>query len=185
MTTGQVIYMTEVKNTWKYICAKRKTDALAQEIYLARDKLHQMKAIYLTNNETERWNEYVAKWEAKYKLKYIADEDNDQFVQRYMDHKFPPPPKEIQHPRYTAYIRTAIGTYQIEPTTSLATLNTNFKKKIRELIKSKEMTKEQASEQHNALVALIATTKALLMERDEGYDSTKTTRPYKRRTKSA
>ena len=152
---------------------------------MARTKLHQMKAIYLTNNETDRWNEYITKWEAKYKLKYVPDEDNDQFVQRYMDHKFPPPPKEPQLPTYTAYIRTATNTYQIEPTTSLATLNTNFKKKLRELIKSKEMTKEQASQQHNLLVSLIGTTKALLMERNEDYDSTKTTRPYKRRKVSA
>lgn len=182
---GQVIRMSEIKNTWKYICSKRKTDALSQEIYLARDKLNQMKAIYLSNNETDRWNEYITKWEAKYKLKYIPNEDNDQFVQRYINHKLPTAPKEPQLPKYTAYIRTPTNTYQIEPTTSLTTLNDHFKKKLRELVKSKELTKEQAREQHNRLVSLIGTVKALIIERSEVRDPTKTTRPYKRRKISA
>lgn len=80
---GQVIEMREVKNTWNYISKVQKQDAIAQEIYVARSKLHQMKAIYLTNNEVDRWKSYVEKWERRYKIKYIEDESLDAFTKRY------------------------------------------------------------------------------------------------------
>lgn len=65
---------------------------------------------------------------------------------------------------YTAYVRTADNSYQIQPTTSLTTLNNTFKKVLKLLIQSGELTKEQAAEQHHRLKLLIDATNFAIKE---------------------